>query len=421
MRILHTSDWHLGVHSGAVSRGPDHDRFLAWLETTLAEREVDALVIAGDVFDAMQPSADALGRYYRFLVRVARTGVRQVIVVGGNHDSASRLDAPAEVLAALDVHVVGGIGATEATWARCVVPLRDRAGEVRAVALAVPYVHEFRLGVRTTDLDHAAMRAAFAERFAALYRHLADTARDAWPGLPLVATGHLTLGAARREDYPHEIHQVGEIDGLPDTILDPRIQYAALGHVHRSYPADTARRAWYSGSPIAMSLAEIRPTRRVLQVDLSDDPDGQPTITPLDVPAARALLTLQAEPDSLIAQIRDLTWGEPLPPLLFLRAVTDALPEAFDQRVRTALAAHPEAARPSAIELRQVRVTPIARDEEAPQPPLHTLQPAEVFATLCRSVGVTDTAGLDAAFAQLASATDDDFQAMVADARGEAS
>ncbi len=418
MRILHTSDWHLGLTRRATSLGPDHDRFLAWLEEQLTAREVDALVIAGDVFEHMQPSSEAMARYYGFLGRVGRTGVRQVVVVGGNHDSPSRLDAPADVLAALDVHVVGGITAAEE--GRCVVPLRRRSGVTAAVALAVPYVHEFRLGVRTTDLDHQAVRAAFTERFGALYRELADAARARWPDLPLVATGHLTLGPAQREDYPKEIHQVGHIDGLPATVLDPRIQYAALGHIHRSYPVDEARRAWYSGCPVASSLAEARTPRKVLQVDLDADPEGQPTVTPIEVPAPRALRELRDTPEGLLAAVQALTWAEPLPPLLFCRAVTDALPSTFLNRLHEALGAFPDGERPALVELRQERATPLATAEEEPLRSLNDLLPEHVFATLCRGRGLEDTEALDAAFATLSSASRDDFQAMVEQVKGDA-
>jgi exonuclease SbcD len=419
MRILHTSDWHLGVRHGAVSRGPDHDHFLAWLTQTLAEREVDVLVVAGDVFDAMQPSAGALSRYYRFLAQVAASGVAQVLIVGGNHDSASRLDAPSEVLSALDVHVVGGIGAAEESWARCVVPLRTRSGEVEAVALAVPYVHEFRLGVRTTDPDHALVRAQFRERFGAVYTHLVDLARARFPGLPLVATGHLTLGReSTRDDYPQQIHQVGSLEGLPVSLLDPRIQYTALGHIHRSYPVDPERRAWYSGSPVAFSLPEAKTPRKVLLVDVNQVPDGKAEVTALTVPAPRALLELRGAPDALLAEVKGLRWPEPLPPLLFCRVVADTLPAGLLQALHDALGAFDEGQRPSLVELRQERSTPLAFDgAERVLPALGDLKPAEVLRTLCEARGRDDTEALGAAFGTLAGATDDDFRAMLDDVR----
>ena len=375
------------------------------------------LVVAGDVFDSMQPSAHALARYYRFLGCVGASGVKQVVVVGGNHDSASRLDAPADVLAALDVHVVGGIGGAPTSWERCLVPLRDRADKLAAVALAVPYVHEFRLGVRTTDLDHTAVRAAFAQRFGALYTALADMAQQRWPGLPLVATGHLTIGPADREDYPHEIHQVGQIEGLPPTVLDPRLQYVALGHIHRPYPV-VDHRVWYSGSPVAVSLPEAAVSRRVLQVDLAAEPVGRAQVTPVEVPCFRALYELQAPPAQLVAQVAALRWQQPLPPLLYCRAVCDQHQPLLTSQLQDALQSFPDGARPVLVELREVRATPLEVLEESRPRALAELTPADVFDTLCRAEGIGDTAALTAAFASIASATRDDFEAMVEDVRG---
>ncbi len=419
MRILHTSDWHLGISSGTTSRGADHDLFLAWLCEQLAALEVDALIIAGDVFDSMQPSSQALARYYRFLARAGAAGVRQVVVVGGNHDSASRLDAPAEVLAALDVHVVGGIGALDGSLDRYLVPLRARGSqEPAAVVLALPYVHEYRLGLRTTDLDHAAVRAAFAERFGALYSSLADRAQERWPGLPLLATGHLTIGPAKREDFPHEIHRVGQIDGLPASVLDPRLQYVALGHIHRPYPV-VDQRAWYSGSPVALSLPEAATGRRVLCVDLDSDPAGVASVSPVEVPRFRRLVELQAPPDQLVERVGALQWDEPLPPLLYCRVVSDQYEPLLPKRLHEALRGFDEGKRPAIVEVRGVRATPLEQAEDADPVSLATLTPEEVFAELCQAKGISEPAPLASAFASIARIPPEDFDAMLREIREE--
>ncbi|MCO4762506.1 MAG: exonuclease subunit SbcD [Myxococcales bacterium] len=420
MRILHTSDWHLGISHGQTSRGPDQDRFLAWLTAQIDAQQIDTLIVAGDIFDSFQPPASALKRYFRFLGQLQATGVVQVVIVGGNHDSASRLDAPSEVLDGLGVHVVGGIGGSEASWDRCVIPLNNRAGDIAAVALAVPYVHEFRLGVRTTDADRGEVRAAFQRKFSALYSRLADLAQERYGDLPLVATGHLTLGSANKDDYPHEIHQVGHIDGLPPSLIDPRIQYAALGHIHASYPVDSARKAWYSGSPVAYSLREGRSERKVLQVSLAADPTGQPEVTPLVVPAARELLELRAEPDALLAQIAALRSPAPLPPLLFCRVQADSLPVDMSQRLHETLQQFAEDERPTLVELRLELLSPETEAaDDVEHPSLKELQPREVFGVLCASQGQNDEA-ITAAFDTVATASPADLETLVAQIAGGA-
>ena len=410
MRILHTSDWHLGAHSHAHSRADDHDRFFAWLVGELKAREIDVLVVAGDIFDHLQPSAEALRRYYGFLAQVSQSGIAQMLVVGGNHDSASRLDAPTAVLEALRVNVVGGIFGHDDALERCVIPLKDRTGVVAAVALGVPYVHEFRLGVRTTDPDAAAVRQAFTERFGRLYRELADRAQATYPGLPIIATGHLTMGAAKSEDYPQQIHQVGAIDALPNSILDPRIQYTALGHIHRSYPVGQQRRAWYSGTPIAFSLPEGRSTRRVLQVDLATEPDGHAVVTAVNVPVFRALRALQGTPDELLASMVELTWAEPLPPLLYCTAVTELLSDDLAGKLRDALHERfAPAPVPLLAELRQAHpgLATQQEDVETPETGLRDLGPVEVFDKLCDARAISERDGLKRAFASLVALADE--------------
>jgi exonuclease SbcD len=407
MRILHTSDWHLGISLGPASRLQDHALFLSWLLEQLDVQAIDVLVIAGDIFDAMQPSAEAQNQYYRFLAQTAKTGIAHVIVVAGNHDSASRLAAPGPVLAALNVHVVGGIRADDASWDDCLIPVTDRGGALGAVVLAVPYVHEFRLGIRTTDPDPTAVRAAFAEKFLGFHTVLVDRAQARWPGVPIVATGHLTMGAATREDYPQEIHRVGTIDVLPASIYDRRICYVALGHIHRAFPVEKGR-IHYSGTPVAVSLPEKRQARQVLVVDVNAGQEVR--VTPLLVPCARALVEITERPSDLVESVRGLSWTEPLPPLLYLRALLDKPVSDLGQRVFAAIESHPVGRRPVQVELREIyRVDESAGPGGPTAPVLEDLSPAQVFATLCKSRGISDTEALFAAFSKLESAAEDDW------------
>lgn len=414
MRILHTSDWHLGISTGPASRTDEQGAFLDWLLELLSAQAVDALVVAGDVFDSMHPSAEAQALYYRFLARVGSTGVRDVVVVGGNHDSPSRLDAPRALLEAVDVHVVGGVPPGEERWHRMLAPLRERGSdEVAAVCLAVPYVHEYRLGIRGTDQDREATRAAFTAAFSGLYTDLADRALAAHPGATLLATGHLTLGSeSTREDYPHEIHQVGTIEGLPATILDPRIRYAALGHIHRAYPiaGSTAR---YCGTPIPYALNEMATPRRVLIVDLKEGAES--TVSPVLVPRSRDLVQLAGPPDDVLTELAALTWSTHLPPLVHVRIQTSMAVPGLTRRLHDAVATHPEGRRPVLVEVQQRgldaefgRSTPLA-------PSLEELSPEQVFGLVCdaRQLDGDDRQALLTAFRTIASADPETLQDML--------
>jgi DNA repair protein SbcD/Mre11 len=415
VRILHTSDWHLGISTGPASRAEEQGAFLDWLLDTLKTREIDVLVVAGDLFDSMHPSAEAQALYYRFLARVAGTGVRDVVVVGGNHDSPSRLDAPRALLKAVAVHVVGGVPATDDRLDRMIAPLRARGSdEPAAVCLAVPYVHEYRLGIRTSDLDLAATRAAFQAAFSDLYRSLADQARARFGDLPLVATGHLTMGlGAKREDYPQEIHQVGTIEGLPTELLDPRIRYAALGHIHRCYPVEGST-AWYSGTPLPYTLSEMRTARQVLVVQL--DGATEATVQRIEVPRSRDLVQLVGPPEVVLAELAGLTWSTTLPPLVHVRVQTQLAEPGLARRLHEAVASHERDDRPVLVEVKQ-RASEVEREGPLTAvPPLLELTPTDVFGLICdaRKLHGDERQHLEAAFGQVASADRETLDAMLA-------
>lgn len=343
MRILHTSDWHLGVEYFQRSRRAEHQAFLDWLLDTLEAREVDVLVVAGDVFDTTNPPAEAQQAYYRFLAELSRRG-RAAVVVGGNHDSPSRLDAPREVLAALSAEVVGGYLAERegplADPAGVLVPIR-RAGDVVGVVAAVPYLHDWKLGVRGFDASAGEQLEGLHDAFRGVYSRLADKAAAAFPGVPLVATGHLTCLAKAGEKpsdedaVPIEINRVGTLGAMGPQVFDPRFAYVALGHIHRSFAVDAGRRVWYSGTPIQVSTKEPAEGRRVLLVDLEDS-GGSCTVERLAVPVTRRLLTMTGPIDELLERLSNMTWADSeLPPYVVVEALMETVDPSARDRIRS--------------------------------------------------------------------------------------
>lgn len=320
MRILHTSDWHLGALFCERSRLDSQRHFLRWLLDTIAEREVDALILAGDVFDLQNPPADALAAYYGFLADLARLeaptssgGPRTAIVVGGNHDSPTRIDAPREALRALEVVVVGGYDPERkddaSTSTGMLVPLRDGAGSVRLVVAAVPYLNDWRIGVRAFDATAAEQLESMHEAFARVYSDLANKAEAAFPGVPRIATGHLTClatrGARRGEgDYaPQDVHRVGTLGAVDPSVFDASFRYVALGHIHRGFPIDAAGRVRYSGSPVQVSTSEAPDDRKVVLVTVEDD---QVQVESLEVPVHRRLLSIKGTRPEVRAALASL-------------------------------------------------------------------------------------------------------------------
>lgn len=383
-RILHTSDWHLGASLEGVSRDEEHARFLGWLEGKLRDETVDVLIVAGDVFDQSQPSAEAQRLYYGFLHRVAQSkAVRKVVIVGGNHDSPSRLDAPRELLSVLDVHVVGGLQSDRTTWERCLCTVPGVDGGIDAVIAAVPFVHEYKLGVKAVLQDPSEVIKSFEQEFRGLYSHLANRAAELAPGAPIIATGHLASGEARKGDWLSDIHMIGSVGALPSSIFDPRLAYVALGHIHRSYPIGD-RRAWYSGTPVPMSFEEAKLERKVLIADVSAGADL--VVRALPVPRWRALIELEGDVIEVSRIVRELTWSEQeLPPLIRAQLVVDHYTAGLEGQLHQALEANPR--KGARLLLPQQRVRARADDASssvALDKALRELEPMDVFERLCK-------------------------------------
>lgn len=308
MRLLHTSDWHLGRTLYGRSRYREFEAFLDWLATVVVSQQIEALFVSGDLFDTTTPSNMAQSLYYRFLHRIALvpdSPCRHVIITGGNHDSPTFLDAPKELLRSLDVHVLGAVTAhTEDE----VLVLSDREGKPEAIVCAVPYLRD--RDIRTVEPGESVedksrkLLEGVARHYAAVAAH-ADLLRNgiAEP-VPVIATGHLFTaggmtveGDGVREIYVGSLARVGT-SAFPDTF-----DYVALGHLHVPQTVGGEDRLRYSGSPIPMGFGEARQRKLVLQVDFAG---RVPTVTGIEVPCFQQLETLSGTLDELCVAIAAL-------------------------------------------------------------------------------------------------------------------
>jgi exonuclease SbcD len=249
LTVLHTSDWHLGHTLHGHSREAEHADFLEHLLAILEEEEVDALLLTGDVYETSNPPASAQAQYFGFLAEAKRRCPElDVVVLGGNHDSAARLGASAPLLEPLGVRVVAqvprlGEGGRAPVDAEAMVLPLHAGGEVAAWVAAVPFL---RVGDLPPGVD-------YAEGVRAVYGTVLDAARGRREaGQALLATGHLHLvsGAASMES---ERRLRG--DAVAEDLFDEDIAYVALGHLHR--PQAVGRESIrYAGSPIPLSMPE---------------------------------------------------------------------------------------------------------------------------------------------------------------------
>ncbi len=269
MRILHTSDWHLGHSLHELSRDYEHERFLLWLLDTIESEAVDALIIAGDVFDTANPSAQAQRAWYRFLAEAnRRCPDLDIVVIAGNHDSAGRLEAPKPLLEAQRVHVVGvlrrdaekGLDVDE-----LLAPLHGPDGTVQAWCAAIPFLRSGDLTpAKEGDEEDpliAAVRATHAEVLTGL-------ALKRTVGQALIATGHCFMVGTELSELSERRILGGNQHALPADLFPEDMTYVALGHLHKAQRVAKRDSLRYSGSPIPLSMSERSYTHQVLIVDI---------------------------------------------------------------------------------------------------------------------------------------------------------
>ncbi|WP_429060038.1 exonuclease SbcCD subunit D C-terminal domain-containing protein [Aeromonas veronii] len=268
MKILHTADWHLGHQLHGHDRRFEHDAFLDWLSDTLKAREIDALLVAGDLFDTANPPASAWQQLYRFLARLRAELPRlNMVLIGGNHDSPSKLDAPHELLRAFDLHLVGSIsrdseGKLETD--RLLVPLQDREGKTAAWCAAVPFLRSSDLRVESLEEGQDRLIEGVRQVYAEV---LAEGRARCGEALPLIAMGHAYLAAGQLSELSERRVLGGNQHALPAELF-ASADYTALGHLHLAQsPAEGVH---YSGSPLPLSLAEANYNHQVLEVTFAE-------------------------------------------------------------------------------------------------------------------------------------------------------
>jgi exonuclease SbcD len=304
MKILHTSDWHIGRTLYGRRRYDEHEAFLNWLADVIEAEEIDALLVCGDVFDNSTPSNRAQELYYRFLCHAASTG-RSVVITAGNHDSPSFLNAPKELLKFLNIHVVGyAPGKPEQEL--IVLPGRNRGPAM--IVCAVPYLRDHDLRTSEAGESTGDKERKIVEGIRSHYRLVCEAAerRRAELGkpVPIVAMGHLFAAGGQTVDgdgvrglYIGSLAQVGR-DVFPDSL-----DYLALGHLHIPQRVSGSDRVRYSGSPLPIGFGESDQVKSVTLVDFSG---AAPAVSMLPVPRFQELKTLRGDWGTLARKIGEL-------------------------------------------------------------------------------------------------------------------
>ena len=308
MKIIHTSDWHLGARLHEEDRFGEQQAFLEWLLQLMEDEKPDALVVAGDVFDVKAPSPAAQRLYYGFLAKVVKSGTcGKVVVVAGNHDNAGLLAAPAKLLGELDIAIVARAQGGEAVSEE-IVEVKGADGATHLVIAAVPFMYEAELanfGAEEVPPD-ASREARVAAGWRRHYADVIAAARTAAPNVPLVITGHCTAANADVSDAESErCRRIGGIDAF-DVAPLAAADYVALGHLHRPQPVKGHEaKMFYSGSPLRMSFDEANGAKYVNVVTFAAA-GAPPDVRRVEVPQTVPILTVEGTPEEVRARLCEL-------------------------------------------------------------------------------------------------------------------
>nr|WP_306463406.1 exonuclease subunit SbcD [Providencia stuartii] len=308
MRIIHTSDWHLGQYFFTKSRAAEHQQFLTWLIEQVKLHQVDAMIVAGDIFDTGSPPSYARELYNQFVVSLQQTGC-QLVILSGNHDSVSVLNETSSLLAYLNTDVVTS-GATPH-----VITLKNAQGQPGALLCAIPFLRprDIQLSVagQSSEEKQLSLQTAIRDYYQASYQLAEQQRQTMGLDIPIIATGHLTVVGAELTESVRDIY-IGTLDAFPSAAFPPA-DYIALGHIHRPQVIGQQQHIRYSGSPIALSFDEANQQKSVCLVEFDGRELSQ--IHQLAIPTFQPLQTLKGSLADIQKQLHALSIEPDTPPV----------------------------------------------------------------------------------------------------------
>lgn len=306
MKLLHTSDWHLGRTLYGKKRYAEFQAFLDWLVLQINHIHPDILLVCGDIFDTTTPSNKAQEMYYQFLCQIATSGnCQHVVIIGGNHDSPTLLNAPKELLKQLKIHVIGNISSD---YRDDVLELKDANGITQALVCAIPYLRDRDIRILeenelAEDKDKNFMQA-IQDYYAKVCKHAELLRQQLEHPAPLIATGHLfvTGGKTIKDDGVRELY-VGSLAQFGAHDFPPNIDYLALGHLHVPQKIATQDNYRYSGSPLAMGFGEAHQQKIIIEADINV---GNVTINEIAIPKFQYLERVAGDLDTIKLALTNL-------------------------------------------------------------------------------------------------------------------
>ncbi|MCI5083329.1 MAG: exonuclease SbcCD subunit D C-terminal domain-containing protein [Saprospiraceae bacterium] len=379
MKILHTSDWHLGQKFLHFDRTEEHQRALDWLLHCITDQQVDALIVAGDIFDIGNPPNYARRMYYQFLTQLITSPCRHIIIIGGNHDSPAMLNAPAELLKVMNVHILGSATAQPEDQ---ILELKNSQGELEAVVAAVPFL-------RDRDLHYSLAGEGGADRVdrvkQGIYQHYQQMGDLVQPfgkyDIPKLTTGHLYATGAEASDKQDNIY-IGNKENIKASQFPEIFDYVALGHIHRPQQIGGQAHVRYCGSIIPLSFSETKDDKSVTFLHFKGAKLEK--LEELPIPTFRRLKTIEGDLPSVKQKIREFVERDEreLTPWVEVVVETDTIHPRLDLELQ-------EFVQDMNIELLKIRDKRKhqALQNQVEEPELEDLDAMEVFQKKCAAYG----------------------------------
>ncbi|MBT0724787.1 exonuclease subunit SbcD [Rosenbergiella sp. S61] len=270
MKIVHTSDWHLGQFFYARSRAAEHQAFFHWLKALVIDQGVEAIIVAGDIFDTATPASYARELLNQFIVSLQETSC-QLYLLAGNHDSVATLNESRDLVACLNTHII--TGPSEQGADSTLFPLKDAQGNIAALLCAIPYLRPRDIQLSQAGLSGREKQQDLLQAITRYYHDIFQQARDYQQqnqrdNLPIIATGHLTALGVTKSDSVRDIY-IGSLEAFPASAFPPA-DYIALGHIHRAQNVSGDKPIRYSGSPIPLSFDELGSPKSITLITLTE-------------------------------------------------------------------------------------------------------------------------------------------------------
>lgn len=302
MRIIHTSDWHLGQHFFGKSRANEHQAFLSWLLEQIQTHHIDAVIIAGDIFDTGSPPSYAREMYNQFIVDLYKINC-PLIVLGGNHDSVMMLNESKTLVAQFNTQVIANV---LNNIDEQIIPLYNDKQQLNGIVCAAPFIRPRDIiksqAGQSAEEKQRALQTAISDHYQHLYKKACELREQQHSDVPIILTGHLATVGASLSDSVRDIY-IGTLDAFPAQAFPPA-DYIALGHIHRHQKVAKTEHIRYCGSPIPLSFDEVNYDKYVLLVEF----DGATLqhVEPLTVPRFQALHSLKGTLNDIEQQLDTL-------------------------------------------------------------------------------------------------------------------